>query len=114
MNTQICWTNVPPPLEVPIDSAASRYGLVAGLRLEEKCGGQYRCSICRQMKKEGTPLVWVPDGVLPHDPAWSISEKCRRGARNGTRSGWCLSCAKKLGAKSLVQRFLNWIRSEVE
>ena len=35
------------------------------------------------------------------DPVWSTAELARQIAYNGTASGWCLMCARKLGRDTL-------------
>jgi hypothetical protein len=81
-----------------LDLAAS-LNLVDGL-LAEESDRQFRCAICRKMRRPGEVLVMVPDGVLPGDPAWSITARC--GELNGTSSGWCLSCAPKTAVPKRV------------
>jgi hypothetical protein len=103
----------PPPDAAPIQPAADRLGLCAGLRVQED-HDQFRCAECNKMQPSGSTLAWVPDGVRRGDPAWSVTESARRGAFNGHSSGWCLSCAQSLsprpGAKwvqSLLGRLLG-------
>ena len=77
--------------------------LAPGLRFE-KTGSAYRCAHCGKMQRADPGLVWVPDGVALGDPAWSVTEQCRRVAYNGDWSGWCLECARKLGRQSVFGR----------
>lgn len=87
---------VPPPDAAPVQDLADTLGLAPGLRVEEDWG-QFRCACCKRMQPRGSYLVWVPDGVERGDPAWSVTEECRRSAFNGSGSGWCLGCAKRIG-----------------
>lgn len=98
------FVQVPPPLETPVQNEARALGLVDGLRVDNALGS-YRCSNCGRMDKSGK-LVWVPDSVKRVDSAEDIKELCRLSAYNGSGSGWCLSCAKKLG-KTFLQRLFT-------
>lgn len=97
-----------PPAEVPVDEKARSLGLVDGLRAEES-ERPYRCDPCNQMQPAGSVIVWVPRGVLPSDPEWSIKETGRENAFNGHWSGWCLGCAKKLGRKGPESWLRRWL-----
>lgn len=90
---------VPPPSVAPVDTFAETLGLCSGLRAE--IGNyQYRCACCDDMQRPGALKVWVPDGITKRDPAWSVTEAAREGAYNGSRSAWCLSCAKSFKTPS--------------
>ena len=58
---------------------------------------------CSEMKPAG-PMVWVNDGVRLRDPGWSVYEAARQGAFNGSGSGWCVRCARKLGKPSDIAK----------
>jgi len=96
---------VPPPTKVPVQEAAKAAGLLDGLRLDDSCGS-YRCAHCNHYDTSGK-LVWVPDSVEFADSTADVIEQCRRSAYNGRGSGWCLSCAKKLG-KNFFQRLFSF------
>lgn len=97
---------VPPPETVPVQDRAQRLGLLDGLRAEDREGG-WRCSSCNKYQTgDKTLMVWVPDNVKRTDSTEEIKDMCRRSAYNGTSSGWCVSCAKKLG-KSFFQRMFG-------
>lgn len=91
---------VPPPDAPPEHLGSSELGVLACLRVSEDCD-MYRCANCSQMQKSGSCQVWVPDGVRPRDPAWSIQEIARKTAFNGDSSAWCLACARRLGADEI-------------
>lgn len=69
-------------------------GIMEGLRYEDNNSG-YRCDCCRQMQRPHSGLVYVPDGTLKSDPAWSVKEAIQSMRFNGNFSGWCLKCAPK-------------------
>jgi hypothetical protein len=97
MSDQWAFVKVPPPKTVPVDDLARNLGLLPGLRAEQH-NSLFRCSSCNNMQVEPEQImVWVPDSVMRHDSAEAIAEICRRSAFNGSSSGWCLTCAKKLG-----------------
>src|SRR4051812_25106999 len=100
MNLQ--FTEVPPPKEVPVQQEAENLGLLAGLRVDDRSSGGWRCSNCSEYQKDGAKLIWVPDSVNYADSAEAIKDICRRSAYNGCGSGWCLSCAKQLGKPSVI------------
>lgn len=89
---------VPPPAKAPVQDIAETLGLCAGLKAE-RSRSQYRCAACDKMQPGSTWLVWVPDSVMITDPVWSVIEAGRLNARNGSHSGWCLSCALKVSGK---------------
>lgn len=95
---------VPPPEEAREQDLAKSLGLLRGLEVEEY-GSQYRCSNCEKLQPGGSLMVWVPDGVRPDDPAWSVTEMARAVTFNGSGSGWCLSCAMSLGKPKPWWRF---------
>lgn len=86
---------VPPPREAPVQNEAEQLGLCRGLRAEKSRFGQWRCSCCHKMQREGDWQVWVPDSVMRGDPEWSVTEAARQNAWNGHLSAWCLKCAPK-------------------
>lgn len=88
---------VPPPAKIPVQKRAQELGLPDGLRVDSQVRSGWRCDQCDRMQHSGTELVWVPDGVKLSDPIWSVTEIARQNAFNGSWSGWCLSCARKLG-----------------
>lgn len=89
---------VPPPKTAPVQDRARELGLPDGLKVETpRDSRQWRCCSCSRMQRPNSEQVWVPDGVLPGDPAWSVTETCRQNAYNGNYSAWCLKCAKSLG-----------------
>jgi hypothetical protein len=99
MGSEIKFTaaQTPPPKEVPVQEIAETLGLVAGLRAEKKRGG-WRCGHCSEYQVgDNVWQVWVPDTVRIGDSAAAVSDQCRRYARNGDFTGWCLKCAKSLG-----------------
>lgn len=93
---------VPPPSAAPHHDGSEELGILPCLRANRDDRGGWRCSHCREMQKPGTYLVWVPDNTHISESAESITEASRQGAYNGHSSGWCLSCARKLGRKSLA------------
>lgn len=93
------FVEVPPPRRAPHYSQSEELGIVPALRAE-KSHRSWRCCQCHQMQQDNTWQVWVPDGVMAHDPDWSVTEAARRVAYNGGLSAWCLRCAKKLGRGS--------------
>ena len=98
---------VPPPSKVPVQQEAERLGLLPGLRVDSDRAGGWRCAHCGTYQLNGAQLVWVPDSVNYADSAEAIREICRRSAYNGCGSGWCLSCAKKLGRRSILNRIFG-------
>lgn len=104
---------VPPPVAAPIQNRAQELGLCDGLRVKLSRHGGWRCSECRQMQRDRAEQVWVPAGVLAHDPAWSVTETCRRNTYNGHFSAWCLPCARRLGGGVLgINKLLSIGKSE--
>lgn len=93
-NPDFTFKEVPPPDDVPVDQLGAALGLCDGLRAETT-DFMYRCGCCNQMQRPGSYIVHVPYCVLPGDPAWSVSEHCRRGAYNGMYDGWCIDCAPR-------------------
>jgi hypothetical protein len=96
----VVMNEVPPPKEVPVQEQAHQLGLCAGLRVEERAHGQWRCGQCGKMQPANSWQVWVPDSVRKGDPDWSISEAARLNAYNGESSAWCLDCAPKQSKKA--------------
>lgn len=92
------FTEVPPPAKALVQSLAKELGLPDGLSVDVSRAGGWRCANCGRMQKGGAALVWVPDSVSVYDPLWSVVDAGRRNAFNGSRSGWCLHCAKRLGS----------------
>lgn len=93
------WVITPPPAKVSAQDAATALGLVPGLRVgDSPQQTQWRCDHCDEMQRADGVLVWVPDTVRVGDPAWAVTEACRLGQFNCHASGWCLRCARKLGA----------------
>lgn len=95
---------VPPPAQAPVQSRAAELGLPDGLRVETSRSGGWRCACCGSMQRGETDQVWVPDTVQRHDPAWSVTEACRRNAYNGHFSGWCLGCASGFKGRPRVEK----------
>lgn len=91
------FVEVPPPEKVPVQPLAQSLGLAAGLTAEINHRGGWRCSNCSNYQRDGAAIVWVPDGVSISDSLFAVSDQARREAFNGHGSGWCLSCARKLG-----------------
>jgi hypothetical protein len=100
---------VSPPDKVPVDELAKSYGLVDGLKCEVS-RSSYRCAECSEMQRAESLEVWVPDGILLGDPAWSVSEKAREMAYNGNFSAWCMECAQKLGVNKKRKSIVLWER----
>ena len=98
------FVEVPPPAKAPIEKSAGKYNLLPSLKAETS-DHQFRCDNCNRMQPLGSVMVWVPDGTMPWDPDWSVTERCRLNAYNGNASGWCLNCAKKLGNKGIIPKF---------
>lgn len=76
---------VPPPGAAPVDAAASKLGLVPGLRAELQ-PDSFRCSNCSRFVVKPIAGVWVPDSVSIWDGTEGVTEQCRLNARNGHHS----------------------------
>jgi hypothetical protein len=75
---------------------AGNYGVLPCLKVVVR-SAPFRCCNCGFLAVAG-PMVWVPEIVRLGDPRDAIIEAARRQAINGTAGGWCLRCARKLGA----------------
>jgi hypothetical protein len=91
------FTRVPAPESAPTVPGAADLDILPFLRFTDQAGTGCRCSNCRRLIHPGDKLIWVPDMVQITDSLADIQEVCRQQAFNGSSSGWCLSCARKLG-----------------
>jgi hypothetical protein len=96
------FVEVPPPKEAPVFPGSAEAGVLTCLRVRLREDGQWRCAQCRAMQPTGSTLVEVPDSVRLGDPSWSVEEFARTGAYNGSGSGWCVRCARKLGKPKVL------------
>ena len=101
-NTPIKLEPVPPPERTPTNQIGETLGLLPGLRPERQRGTSWRCSCCREWRKSGDWIVWVPDWTTLDMPLDVVQERIRANFYNGGSSGWCLSCAKQLGEQSII------------
>jgi hypothetical protein len=99
------FVQVQPPKKPIVQQAAEALGLLPGLTVDVE-DREYRCSNCNEMQRPGSLEVMVPDSVSLSNSPEEIIETCRRQAYNGTGSGWCVSCAYKLG-RPIKSRLLD-------
>lgn len=62
--------------------------------------GGSRCANCREMQLSDAFTVWVPDSVRMGERAVSIRNAAEANKYNGSLSGWCLDCARRLTRKA--------------
>lgn len=96
------FVEVPPPKVAPVFPGSAEAGVLTCLRVRQREGGQWRCAQCKRMQPDGSTLVEVPDSVRLGDASWSVEEFARTGAYNGSGSGWCVPCARKLGKPKVL------------
>lgn len=89
---------VAPPTKAPSHPKAIELGLLDCLTVRNATSS-HKCGRCAGDVIEGSPSVWVPDGVSLAHSREAIIEQCRLTAYNGHSTSWCVKCAKKLGAK---------------
>jgi hypothetical protein len=87
----------PPTKETRRQPAAKALGLHGGITVEKQWGAPWwRCANCNRMQPEDPLICWVADGRGIEDPELAITETERESACDGTRSAWCLPCARRL------------------
>jgi hypothetical protein len=106
------FVDVPPPVTIPANQLAVSLGLLHFLQ-PEKSDTQFRCAQCHTMQPGGSYLVWIPDSVRLGDPAWATAESCRQNWLNGHFTGWCVGCARKLGAASPARKAATYVSREL-
>lgn len=110
MGNLITFAGGEPPRQYPSMEEAPDFGLIEGLRPWKTDHGS-RCSNCCKLQRSGSWMVWIPDSIMRHDPAWAVTQTCKENRWNGCSSGWCIPCAQSFSPKlpKIKRTLLAWL-----